>query len=44
MSNLHERLSSLDGIRMRQSDDDLESYWEIGMELMSVASRILNSG
>ncbi|XP_046833263.1 uncharacterized protein LOC124430549 isoform X3 [Vespa crabro] len=44
MSNLHERLSSLDGIRMRQSDDDLESYWEIGMELTSVASRILNSG
>ncbi|KAF7387331.1 hypothetical protein HZH68_013008 [Vespula germanica] len=44
MSNLHERLNSLDGIRMRQSDDDLESYWEIGMELTSVTSRILNSG
>ncbi|KAL2729461.1 titin isoform X1 [Vespula squamosa] len=44
MLNLHERLNSLDGIRMRQSDDDLESYWEIGMELTSVASHILNSG
>ncbi|KAK2586836.1 hypothetical protein KPH14_009775 [Odynerus spinipes] len=44
MSNLHERLSSLDGIRMRQSDDDLESYWEIGMELTAAASRILDSG
>ncbi|KAI4499907.1 hypothetical protein M0802_005163 [Mischocyttarus mexicanus] len=44
MSNLHERLSNLDGVRMRQSDDDLESYWEIGMELTSMASHILNSG
>jgi hypothetical protein len=44
MTNLHQRLNTLDGIRMTQSDDDVESYWEIGTELLSTARRILQSG
>lgn len=44
MTNLHQRLNTLDGIRMTQSDDDIESYWEIGTELLSMARHILQSG
>lgn len=44
MKNLHQRLNTLDGIRMTQSDDDIESYWEIGTELLSTARHILQSG
>lgn len=44
MTNLHEKLNTLDGIRMKQSDDDVESYWEIGTELLSTARHILQSG
>lgn len=44
MTNLHQRLNTLDGIRMTQSDDDIESYWEIGTELLSTARHILQSG
>ncbi|XP_067210497.1 uncharacterized protein zormin isoform X3 [Linepithema humile] len=44
MTNLHQRLNTLDGIRMTQSDDDIESYWEIGTELLSTARQILQSG
>lgn len=44
MTNLHQRLNTLDGIRMKQSDDDIESYWEIGTELLSTARHILQSG
>lgn len=44
MANLHQRLNTLDGIRMTQSDDDIESYWEIGTELLSTARHILQSG
>ncbi|KAL6428692.1 hypothetical protein ACFW04_007940 [Cataglyphis niger] len=44
MTNLHQKLNTLDGIRMTQSDDDIESYWEIGTELLSTARHILQSG
>lgn len=44
MTSLHQRLNTLDGIRMTQSDDDIESYWEIGSELLSTARQILQSG
>lgn len=44
MTSLHQRLSTLDGIRMTESDDDVESYWEIGIKLVSTARHILQSG
>ncbi|XP_072764140.1 uncharacterized protein [Anoplolepis gracilipes] len=44
MTNLHQKLNTLDGIRMTQSDDDIESYWEIGTELLATARHILQSG
>ncbi|KAL6255449.1 hypothetical protein P5V15_013784 [Pogonomyrmex californicus] len=44
MTNLHHGLNILDGIRMMQSDDDIESYWEMGTELLSTARHILQSG
>lgn len=43
MTNLHQRLNTLDGIRMMQSDD-VESYWEMSTELLSTARHILQSG
>lgn len=43
MTNLHQRLNTLDGIRMMQLND-VESYWEIGSELLSTARYILQSG
>lgn len=44
MTNLHQKLNTFDGIRMTQSDDDVESYWEMGTELLSTACHILQSG
>ncbi|XP_020293894.1 SEC14 domain and spectrin repeat-containing protein 1-B [Pseudomyrmex gracilis] len=44
MTSLHQRLNTLDGIRMTESDDDVESYWEIGIKLVSTARHILQSG
>ncbi|XP_018309582.1 uncharacterized protein [Mycetomoellerius zeteki] len=43
MTNLHQRLNTFDGIRIMQSDD-VESYWEMGIELLSTARHILQSG
>lgn len=43
MTNLYQRLNTLDGIRIMQSND-VESYWEIGSELLSTARHILQSG
>ncbi|XP_071560873.1 uncharacterized protein [Temnothorax nylanderi] len=43
MTNLHQRLNTLDGIRIMQSND-VESYWEMGTELLSTARHILQSG
>ncbi|XP_076385572.1 uncharacterized protein LOC105662897 isoform X4 [Megachile rotundata] len=44
MTDLHQRLTSLDGFRMSESDDDLESYWGISTELISIARHVLQSG
>lgn len=44
MASLHQKLNTLDGIRMTESDDDVESYWEIGTKLISTARHILQSG
>ncbi|OAD58516.1 SEC14 domain and spectrin repeat-containing protein 1 [Eufriesea mexicana] len=43
MTDLHQRLISLDGFRMSESDDDLESYWGMSSELISHARHILQS-
>ncbi|XP_018338023.1 PREDICTED: titin-like isoform X4 [Trachymyrmex septentrionalis] len=43
MTNLHQRLNTFDGIRIMQSND-VESYWEMGIELLSMARHILQSG
>lgn len=43
MTNLHQRLNTLDSIRIMQSND-VESYWEMGTELLSTARHILQSG
>ena len=44
MTNLHQRLITLDGFRMSESDDDLESYWGMNSELTSHARYVLQSG
>ncbi|XP_076170517.1 uncharacterized protein LOC143148247 isoform X3 [Ptiloglossa arizonensis] len=44
MADLHRKLISLDAFRMSESDDDLESYWEISAKLTSVARHVLQSG
>lgn len=44
MADLHRRLISLDGFRMSESDDDLESYWGMSNELTAHARHILQSG
>ena len=44
MTTLHQRLITLDGYRMSESDDDLESYWGMNSELTSHARHVLQSG
>nr|XP_033332552.1 uncharacterized protein LOC117223969 isoform X8 [Megalopta genalis] len=44
MTDLHQRMTSLDAFRMLESDEDIESYWETSTELTSVAGYILQSG
>ncbi|XP_043525685.1 uncharacterized protein LOC122536948 isoform X5 [Frieseomelitta varia] len=44
MTTLHQRLITLDGFRMSESDDDLESYWGMNSELTSHARHVLQSG
>ncbi|CAD1476297.1 unnamed protein product [Heterotrigona itama] len=44
MTNLHQRLITLDGFRISESDDDLESYWGMNSELTSRARYVLQSG
>lgn len=43
MTNLHQRLNTLDGIRMIQPND-VETYWEVSTELLSTARHILQAG
>lgn len=44
MNDLHQRLINLDGFRMSESDDDLELYWGMSSELISIARHVLQSG
>ncbi|XP_076636076.1 uncharacterized protein LOC143349064 isoform X2 [Colletes latitarsis] len=44
MYDLHRRLISLDAFRMSESDEDLETYWEMSAKLTSVGRHILQSG
>ncbi|XP_043261539.1 uncharacterized protein LOC122402644 [Colletes gigas] len=44
MYDLHRRLISLDAFRMSESDEDLETYWEMSTKLTSVGRHILQSG
>lgn len=43
MTNLYQSLNTLNGIRMMQSNN-VESYWELSTELLSMARHILQSG
>ncbi|XP_039306302.1 uncharacterized protein LOC105193639 isoform X2 [Solenopsis invicta] len=43
MTNLHQKLNTFDGVRMMQWDD-VKSYWEMAIELLSTARHILQSG
>lgn len=43
MTNLYQSLNALNGIRMMQSNN-VESYWEMSTELLSMARHILQSG
>ncbi|XP_012061613.1 PREDICTED: uncharacterized protein LOC105624873 [Atta cephalotes] len=42
MTNLHQKLNTFDGIRMQSND--VESYWEMGIVLLSTARHVLQSG
>ncbi|XP_054013283.1 titin isoform X3 [Hylaeus anthracinus] len=44
MTDVHRRLTCLNAFRMSESDEDLESYWEMSTKLTSVARHILQSG
>ncbi|XP_033210466.1 SEC14 domain and spectrin repeat-containing protein 1-B isoform X2 [Belonocnema kinseyi] len=44
MTDLRDRLRSLEGIRSRESKDNLSSFWEIGTEVTYAARRILHTG
>lgn len=45
MTDLHQRLMiTLDGFRMSESDDDLESYSRMSNDLTSHAQHVLQSG
>jgi len=43
MTNLHQRLNTLDNIHIIQSND-VESYWKMSTELLSMARHILQAG
>ncbi|XP_066595673.1 SEC14 domain and spectrin repeat-containing protein 1-like [Prorops nasuta] len=44
MTDLQQNLETLSEIRTRQSENQLEIYWETGMDLSASAQRIINSG
>ncbi|KAG7188140.1 hypothetical protein KM043_013361 [Ampulex compressa] len=44
MTDLHKRLSNLDECHMSDSEEDLQTYWDTGIELTAAAQHILQTG